>query len=381
MNRRALYDDELERKIRELTDTLTRILRHQLNRERGGFSVDEARRIAKMQLYRQGRPASNLGADARIAFNADLNAFASELKDPTRPAELVRFAKSCVKAAYARQPRRQALNVRVAQGERIETLTKAAIQAEYLSATTDDNVVQRAVTRLIHERRRGQRGFASLRLDDKDVIRELFDLPKFGRLALPSSDIRVHMARAINGTSPRRVGRGKKKTPATTTDAHPFGETLRHAALFSEVHLQDALGGELLLLGQPVGFTDARRRAVLFEVRSAAAAHQLNMRRQEVIYRLQQVSGFENVRDVRTEVRGYSQAHRTPPKKPNHPNMPPLLQKKSSPKKPVDKNEKMEKVEEKPGVESEDLPSTPTSDIRLKDVIARLQARARGEIE
>jgi|GEM_PF-1102451 len=292
-------ESERERRMRSLTHTLARVLRHQLNRDRGAFTVDEAVRIARVQLTRAGRPACRLNADARRAFEAELQGAAAECKDPTRPQELVRFARQCVAAAFAHQPKRQPLNTRVNSGESMESLVKAAIRTEYLGSNNDDQVVHRAVTRLIHERRRGQRGFARVPLDDGDVMRELLDLPSRGRVALPSADIRVHMARAVSPAT----GRGPRKRDNSVSH-QVLGETLRHAALFSDAHLDQALGGEILLLGRPVGFADARRQTVFFEVRSAAAAHQLKLMEQDVVRRLRQVKGFEKVKALRTEVKG-----------------------------------------------------------------------------
>lgn len=334
-------EHERERRARSLAHTLARVLRHQLNRDRGAFTVDEAVRIARVQLMRAGRPACRLNAEARRRFEAALQGAAAECKDPTRPQELARFARQCVAAALSLQPKRQPLNTRVNSGESRESLVKAAIRTEYLGSNNDDEVVHRAVTRLIHERRRGQRGFARVPLEEGDVIRELLDLPSQGRVALPSADIRVHMARAVSPDS----GRGPRKRDKTVSH-QVLGETLRHAALFSDAHLDQALGGEVLLLGRPVGFVDGRRHTVFFEVRSAAAAHQLKLMEHDVVRRLRQVKGFEKVRALRTEVKGRVTGIVRSPRRP-------------------------------PAAALQPEPAPRASESSLEEVIARLRAKAR----
>lgn len=271
--------DEAER----LSEQLFVVVRRYLEAEEG-FTLERAAEIAFVQLCRPGRLAERLSPRLRKDLFDEIGRLAEELRDPTDLDRLRAFCLWAAAAALRRVPRPRHPGARLGRaGQRPEELARAAVYAEALSARDDDDLVRRAVTRALRERGRARQGVRRLDLEEGDPLRSLFDLPPRGAVYLPAKDVRVHLARAV-----ARDG-GSSALPGL----------LRRAARFTEKALRPLLGEELWGLCRPVGFADGRATRVLVEVRSSALAHEVSLRKQELIARLRRAPGFEGVRDVR----------------------------------------------------------------------------------
>lgn len=157
-------------------------------------------------------------------------------------------------------------------------LAEAALYAEYNRATSDEDLVHRAVTRALRERRRERAGQRHVSATERHPVRDLLDLPAQGPARVPRGDVRLPLAKQ-------------------------FGRLLEQAAPFSEAVVRPALGEELWARCRPLGWADSRQTRLLVEVPSAARAHELTMQRSEILRRLRAVPGFERLKDLRFQVR------------------------------------------------------------------------------
>ena len=250
--------------------------------DEGRFSADDAVDVALVQLSRPGGP--RLGDEQRAALRRALALLARSLAPPS-PRALHGFAREAAALAWqavreARSP--GAVITERAHGKDMAALAEAAVYAELLHARDDEDLVRRAVTRAVRERRRGLPGVA-LPLVPGDPLRGLLDLPAQGRLRLPARDVRGTIARVA-------------------TDNAAMGQTLRKAARFARHVLEPALGDELWLLCRPVGFVDRHETRVLVATESSLAAQETQLRTRELVYRLQKLDDFARVSAVRVVV-------------------------------------------------------------------------------
>lgn len=257
-----------------------RSVRHGL--ERGAFSKDDVVEVAMVQLLRPGRPGARLSATARDTLRAGLHQLAEAL-DVSQPRSLLAFARAAADAALAMipPPRHPGATIDVASRAGAAELARAAVWAEATHARDPDDHVQRAVTRALRERRKG-RGLKSVPLADDDPLRAVLDVPSRGRVVLPRTDLRIHMASAADGTA--------------------LGQALRQAARFSEELIRDAVGEELWSLCRPVAFANKDETRVLVQVRSALMAHEVQLRSQELVHRLRTVPGLAQLAGIKIVV-------------------------------------------------------------------------------
>jgi hypothetical protein len=238
-----------------------------------------------LQLSRPGGP--RLNADDRARVRATLQTLAKTLTPPAGRA-LYAFAKDAAQVAWqlhhhGRSPGatlRERADVHTADD--VRGLAQAAVYKEWLQARDDDDLVRRAVTRALGERRRGSPG-RLVPLADGDPVRDLLNLPSTGRVRLPRSDVRGAIAKAA------------------TTDAQ-LGGLLRQVAVFSRPSMEQALGEALWILCRPVGFADPRHKKVLVVTASSVAAQETQLRSRELLYRLQQVPALAHITGIRVVV-------------------------------------------------------------------------------
>ncbi len=227
-------------------------------------------------LGRGDRPGVLLSSELRERLAATLAGLAAALPPVVTDREVDAFARAAVEACIALVPRAR----RDVQDP--QKRLRRAIVAERVRAHDDDETVRRAVGRIKREDARDRRATSRFDVAANDPLRPLLDLPPQGRVALPKSDLRAHIVRAAGGST--------------------LGGLLRKAALFSDELLRPALGAELFAMGRVVGFADRTGKRVLIEVKSSAYAQELSLRKQEIVYRLRKVAGFEDVEDVRFDV-------------------------------------------------------------------------------
>lgn len=251
----------------------------------GRFGVDAAVETAFTHLVRPGGPGERLGAADRATLRDTLTKLARPLQSTgPMPRALLAFARDAVDAArgLVRAPRHPgaAINDQVDAGT--AELARAALWAESTRARDDEDLVQRAVTRALREKKRGRRGRVPVDVPEGDPLRAVLHLPAQGRVWLPRNDLRAKIA---------ATGKGS-----------PFGEALKQAARFAEEHVRDALGEELWALARPVGFADRAETRVLLEVASSAAAHEAQLRQREYVGTLRTLPGLEKVKAVKVLV-------------------------------------------------------------------------------
>jgi len=271
--------------VRETAEHVFRVLRRTLETSAARFSWEKAADLAWLALTRPERPGAMLSPEQRRELKETLLVLARGFADPTAPSTLFAFAEAASEAAVrgikaGRHPGAR-LNSRLPPPPDNASLVKAALFAEYASAKDDDDLVRRAVTRAMRERKRGYRGMRKVDVEPGDPLRRLLDLPKSGAVYLPKNDVRTHLVE----------GRGA------------LTGLLREASLFSESVLRPVMGEELWGLCRVVGFSDKRRQYVAVEVRSSALAQEVRMRSRELLERLRRVPGFEGVKDLRFEVK------------------------------------------------------------------------------
>jgi hypothetical protein len=272
--------DSLAHKVAETQRQLLRALARRV--DEGQFGVDDAVDVTLVLLGRAGGP--RLSVEQRTSLRRSLLLLARMLAPPS-PRALYSYARDAARLAWeAERPARSpgATLRDVAHGDDVESIARAAIYAELLSARDDDDLVRRAVHRAIQERRRGQPG-VPVPLHAGDPLRGLLDLPSHGRLRLPRRDLRGAIARVAH------------EEPA-------LGDVLRKSARFARHILEPALGPELWLLCRPVGFVDKAETRVLVAAENSLAGQETQLRSRELVYRLKSVVGFERVDAVRVVV-------------------------------------------------------------------------------
>lgn len=272
-------------RVTETARHLFRLLRRILEE---GVRSDASRvvDVAYVQLTRPGRPGAVLSDANRIALKSEMQLAAGRFVELSDNAALARFCKEVSAAAYRRVPKGRHSRPLHDAVESSKDLARMAVLGEYSSSHDDKDLVRRAVTRAMRERRRHTQRTVRVDVEEQDPLRDLLDLPSRGAVRLPPHDIRLHMANVLS-----RKG-SKSELPLL----------LRKAARFSEKTLRPALGEELWGLCRPVGFADPRYRVLIVQVTSSVLAHEVSLRKRELLHRLQAVPGFEEVRDVRFKV-------------------------------------------------------------------------------
>jgi hypothetical protein len=266
----------------ELADILFRAARRYVE-DTPRTSQEGLARVVYVQLCRPGRPGGKLSDVQREALRLELTTLAKQAWDLTDPGQLSRFTAAAAATSLTRAPRgRHKRPVDEAMHSRAQ-LARMALLSEYSAAKDGNDLVRKAVTRAIRERRKGAQRGVRLDVEDGDPLRELLDLPRHGEVRLPRTDLRAHLTRALQKDGSRSSLPG----------------ILRRAARFSEKTLRPALGEELWALCRPVGFSDDRGRRLSIEVVGASFAHEAHMRRNELLHRLQAVPGFEEVKELR----------------------------------------------------------------------------------
>lgn len=268
---------------RELAKQIYFVLRRHVESGRR-FSWIDAADIALVQVARPGGPGALLTPAIREKLRNHFRLLTQDLSTPTDSKTLGLFCQRAAEAAFMHVPRARHPGARLRDPElSVQELIKAAMFAEWNQAIDDDDLVRRALTRALRERGRNRRHLAKLQLEPQDPLRRLLGLPDKSAVYLPPRDLRLHLASGRN-----RAGE----------DQHLPG-LLRQAARFSERYLRPALGEELWAICLPVGFVDNRMTRVSVQVRSSALAHEVSMRKTELISRLRQVPGFEQIKDIR----------------------------------------------------------------------------------
>ena len=266
--------------------TQTLILRALKRRvDLGGFAPDDAVDEALLQLSRPGGP--RLADDDRARLRATLLTLARSLTPPSAKA-IYAFAKDAARLGWQlhRAGRSPGATIReradVERSGDMRALAEAAVYRELLHARDDEDLIRRAVTRALGERRRGAPGRV-VPLENGDPVRDLLDLPSSGRVRLPRGDVRGAIAHAARN------------------DAN-LGGLLRQVAVFAKPVMDEALGEELSVLCRPVGFADARYSKVLVVTASSVAAQETQLRARELLYRLQRLPALAHISGVRVVV-------------------------------------------------------------------------------
>jgi hypothetical protein len=260
----------------ELGQILYRNLRRYVEREGARTSVDDLARVVRSQLLRPGA-LPRMAPSRRADLFEDIVRHAERVHNPTDPRQVRGFVDAVLASIDAARPARRA---RFSDTGDLRRLVEDAVEAEYSRGKNDADVIHRAVTRAMKERKRG-RGVRRVPLEARDPLREVLKIDPEQRV-LHRSDVRIHLADQANT---------------------PLGEALKDSARFAEDHLRPILGEELWGLCRPIGFADKRRRRVLIEVASSALAQEIAMRRGELLARLKSAPGFERVQDLKFEVR------------------------------------------------------------------------------
>lgn len=268
---------------KELAEQIYFVLRRHVESGRA-FSWSDAADMALVQVARPGRPGAQLTPQMRETLRQHFMLLTHDLSTPAESKPLMHFCQRAAEAALARVPRPRHPGARLRDPSlSMQEMVKAALFAEWSQAVDDDDLVRRALTRALRERRKSRRHLRRLQLESQDPLRSLLGLPEGSAVFLPWRDLRLHLASARN-----RAGQDQA-----------LPGLLRQAARFSERTLRPALGEELWAICLPVGFVDPRMTRVSVQVRSSALAHEVSMRRVELLARLRQVPGFEQVRDIR----------------------------------------------------------------------------------
>lgn len=277
--------DAKARRVEDTAVSVVRALRRAI--DAGGFAADDAVNVALVTLTRT-TPGAKLSREKRADLKRALHELAKAI-DPPQPRTVLAYARAAAAAAWSLLPEGRHPGAGIAdRAAEIPTreLARAALYAEapFMSLSTSgdpDEHVRRAVTRALREKRRSH-GHKRVPLDDGDPLRVVLDVPARGPARLPKNDIRMRIAEASNNTL--------------------FGQALRQAARFSEELLRPVLGEDIWAIGRPVGFSDKKETRVLVEVKSALLAHEMQLRSQELVHRLQAVKGFEGVVGVKLVV-------------------------------------------------------------------------------
>jgi hypothetical protein len=261
---------------------LIRVLRHLVER---GLSRTQLASTALVQISRPEQPGAQLSGVARERMREALSKLAASLDEPLRYAQLERFARetALLTVSLLKQPRHPGVTLR----DRIDEprdLAEAALWAERRFARSQEDLLHRAVTRAIRERKRGRRGKHRLPISEGDPLRGLLDLPQEGKVILARHDLRTLLLRAAPTREQGEVG---------------LVPLLRRAARFGDDVLRPALGEDLWALCRPVGFADKNEAKLLVEVRASVFAQEVSLRKAELLHRIQRVRGFESVNDVR----------------------------------------------------------------------------------
>lgn len=269
-----------------VADTQTLLLRALKRRvDQGSFSADDAVDEALLQLSRAGGP--RLSVDDKQRLRQTFSTLARSLTPPSAKA-IYAFCKDAATLGWQlhHEGRSPGATIRdhadIERRGDVQALARAAIYAEMLGARSDEELIQRAVTRAIGERRRGSPG-RLVPLDNDDPVRDLLDLPTRGRVRLPRGDVRGAIAHAANADA-------------------GLGALLRQVAVFARPVMEEALGEELFTLCRPVGFADAHRSKVLVATASSVAAQETQMRSRELLYRLQKLPALAHISGIRVVV-------------------------------------------------------------------------------
>lgn len=238
-----------------------------------------------LQLGRAGGPRVSQGDKGRL--RQTLTTLARSLTPPSARA-IYAFAGDAARLGWQLHQKGRSPGATIREHADIEgrgdvaALAKAAVYAELLNARDDEDLIRRAVTRAIGERRRGAPG-RIVPLQSGDPVRDLLDLPRTGRVRLPKGDVRGAIAHAANADA-------------------GLGGLLRQVAVFARPVMEEALGEELFTLCRPVGFADPRHSRVLVATASSVAAQETQLRSRELLYRLQKLPGLAHVSGIKVVV-------------------------------------------------------------------------------
>jgi hypothetical protein len=273
----------LEHAARRRDETQRLLVRALLRRvDEGRFSVDDAVDVALVQIGRPGGP--QLSEEQRRALRRSFATLARSLTPPS-PRAVYTFARAAAELAWqAETPARSpgAVVQDAARGTDTRALARAAVYAEWMRASDDEDLLRRAVHRATQERRKAQPGIL-VPLAPHDPLRELLALSSDKGLRLPARDLRGTIARVA-------------------ADNAVVGGVLRKAARFARHVLAPALGDELWALCRPIGFSDRTETRVLVAVENSLAAQEAQLGARALVARLKEVPGFERVTGIRVTV-------------------------------------------------------------------------------
>lgn len=281
---RSGADQRADQRVDDAVRVVVAALRRRV--DDGRFDAELATTTAMQHLLRAGGPGAQLGPVDRATLRQTVAALARPFSATgPLPRALVAFARDAVQAALAlrRPPRHPGATISERIDDQTAALANAAVWAEAARARDDDDLVRRAVTRALREKKRGRRGQVPLDVDEGDPLRAVLHLPSRGRVWLPKADLRTRIAQSAHGTA--------------------FGAALQQAARFAEEPMRSALGEELWALARPVGFADRSETRVLVEVASSAAAHEAQLRSRELVATLRTLPGLDRVKGITVVVR------------------------------------------------------------------------------
>jgi hypothetical protein len=262
-------------RVDDVAATLLRALRHTV--ERGRASVEECLDVVRVHLARPGGPAHALPREQRAQLFRALDVLAKQMDAPT-PRALYAFARSAAEAGCSMERGGRhpgfGLNRKI---DDTSALARAAVFAEAPHAKDSEDLVRRAVTRALKEKKR-KGAVVKVDVAEGDPLRALLDLPAHGGVFLPRNDVRARLAHLAKHSA--------------------MGEALQSAAHFAESLVRPALGEELWDIARPVGKSAKREHRVVVEVGSSTAAQEVHLRKREIVERLRRVRGLETTNDL-----------------------------------------------------------------------------------
>ena len=251
------------------------------------ISLDELLRVCVLQICRPGQLGEQLTPVLRLRLVENLRKKFQQDFAKDGAARLCHPLANCIRSeAFKVLPTSIS-----ARAKSLPTNNPLQIQKRIQEAALKDNWsaedVNRLATDIYKTQRKGRQGIRRMGLRHDDPLRRVWGFNDRSGIDLPVTDVRHKLLDEFRDVK--------------NDQGQSLADTLREASVFKPETLKSVMG-DYWDKGRPVGFVDRRKTIVLIRVNNAADAQSLSFEQNDIVTKLKELPGFEQIKKVRFEI-------------------------------------------------------------------------------